>query len=235
MFYLCHSRKVKSVLLQDQLFSRQRQFWDKCTGWPQTDLKCYKVPQGTLKSQFSPHFPLLGGISKKIGIFHFPSSHNVTFQSVFKQLYRLTQKWLHTCDTTPPPPCPKFQSGLFHSQLLSRYKEFWDQVHRMTLKWPWTLKSQSCPVYVWQLPRTPKCRSVLLYGQPFSRYMSFWDRCTEWPPNDINAKASKVLHIVVTTTPESQISSGFALWPAVFKLQTILRQVHRMTPNNIEQ
>ena len=39
-----------------------------------------------------------------------------------------------------------------------------------------------------------------------------------------------VPHIHITTTPQSQISPRFALWPAVFEIQVILRQLHWMTP-----
>ena len=46
----------------------------------------------------------------------------------------------------------------------------------------------------------------------------------------LNPTRSKVPHICVTSIPESQISVRFALRPAIFELQAILRQVDRMTP-----
>ena len=53
-------------------------------------------------------------------------------------------------------------------------------------------------------------------------------------PNDpkmtLKTKRSKVLHIHVTITPKSQISLRVALWPAVFTLQAIFKQVHQITP-----
>ena len=53
-------------------------------------------------------------------------------------------------------------------------------------------------------------------------------------PNDakmtVNIKRSQVPHICVTTSPKCQSSIRFAQRPAVFELQAILRQVHRMTP-----
>ena len=48
----------------------------------------------------------------------------------------------------------------------------------------------------------------------------------------LDIKRSKVHHILSTTcrTPESQISVHFTLWTAILKLQSIVRQVHRITP-----
>ena len=57
-------------------------------------------------------------------------------------------------------------------------------------------------------------------------------------PNDpkiiLNTKRSKVPHIHVTGTPESQISLHFSLLPAICELQAILRHVYWMTPNDLE-
>ncbi len=38
----------------------------------------------------------------------------------------------------------------------------------------------------------------------------------------------------VAGVPESQISVRFVLRPAVFELQAILKQEHRMSPNDLE-
>ncbi len=53
------------------------------------------------------------------------------------------------------------------------------------------------------------------------------------PKMTLNAKRSYVPHICATSIHESQISLHFALWTAVFEIQAILRQVHRMTPNDL--
>ena len=47
----------------------------------------------------------------------------------------------------------------------------------------------------------------------------------------LNPTSSNVPHIFITIVHESQISLRFALWPALFEIQAILRQVHWMTPN----
>ncbi len=46
----------------------------------------------------------------------------------------------------------------------------------------------------------------------------------------LNPTSSNVPHIFITIVPESQISLRFALRPAFFNIQAILRQVHQMTP-----
>ncbi len=50
------------------------------------------------------------------------------------------------------------------------------------------------------------------------------------PKMTLNPTSSIVPHIFITTVPESQISLRFALRPAFFNIQAILRQVHQMTP-----
>ncbi len=76
-----------------------------------------------------------------------------------------------------------------------------------------------------------KFHSVSLYDQPFSRYRPFWDKCTEWPQIDLEPHKVKLPYICITSVRDSQILVRFALWPALFEIQAILRQVHRMTPN----
>ncbi len=46
----------------------------------------------------------------------------------------------------------------------------------------------------------------------------------------MNTKRSKMLHMHIKTTPETQISVHFT--PALFELQAIWRQVHQMTPKS---
>ncbi len=76
-----------------------------------------------------------------------------------------------------------------------------------------------------------KFHSVSLYDQPFSRYRPFWDKYTEWPQSDLEPYKAKLPYICIIRVHDSQISLRFALRPALFEIQTILRQVHRMTPN----
>ncbi len=117
------------------------------------------------------------------------------------------------------------------------------QMHRMTPKWPWTLKDQRYPIHILQrhvpttlnfhsvplLRWTPNFHSVALLGWPFSSYMPFWDKCTEIMT--LNTKRSKVHHIqLFISTLELKISVCFTLRWSVFELQAILRQVHWMTP-----
>ncbi len=55
-------------------------------------------------------------------------------------------------------------------------------------------------------------------------------KCTEWPQMTLNHTQSKLPHICVTRLQESHISLRFALRPAIFDIQAILRQWHRTIP-----
>ena len=75
-----------------------------------------------------------------------------------------------------------------------------------------------------------KFQSVSLYGQTFLSYRPFWKKCTGWPQIDLNPTRSPVPHIGVTSIHESHISLRFGLWPAVFKIQAILKK--KTTPTD---
>ncbi len=87
-----------------------------------------------------------------------------------------------------------------------------------------------CPINVLLVSMSPIFHSVLLYNQPFSKYKPFWDKCPEWPQIDFESCKVKFPYICITSIPDSQTSLSFTLWPAVFEIQVILRQVHQMTP-----
>ncbi len=95
------------------------------------------------------------------------------------------------------------------------------QMHRMDPNWYRLLQSQSYKL-------------KLLYAQPFSSYSSFWDRCIQLPPKcyskvqgphmcciDMQPRYASLL----SPSPKSSICS---------ELKVILRQAHRMTPNDFE-
>ncbi len=86
------------------------------------------------------------------------------------------------------------------------------------------------PIYWLLVSICSKFHSVYFYDQPFLRCWPFWKKCTEWPQNDFESYKVNVPHTCVIGIHESQISVHFALWPAVLEIQTILRQVHQMTP-----
>ena len=62
---------------------------------------------------------------------------------------------------------------------------------------------------------------------------AIWDKCTEWPQMTLNTTGSKVPKYVllVSWVPNFRPLRFLA---AVFELQAILRQVQRMTPNDLE-
>ncbi len=94
-----------------------------------------------------------------------------------------------------------------------------------------TLKVKGTPIYnhVTTIHES-QIQSHSLYQQPLLSYRQFRDQCSEWPQMILNTEMAKVLHIHVTTTPGFQISPRFTVYAAIYELQAILRQVHRMTP-----
>ncbi len=77
-----------------------------------------------------------------------------------------------------------------------------------------------------------KFHSASLCGR-FWVTWNFWEKCTEWAQNDLEHSKVKGTSKNATTTPNSQISLRFSIWPVVFELQAILRQVHQMTPKRL--
>ncbi len=94
-------------------------------------------------------------------------------------------------------------ANLFELQAILR------QVHQMTSKWRWTLKDRKYFTYMLQLPATAKFHFISLYSQPFSSNRPFETTAQNDPKMTVNTKRSKVPHIHVITTPESQNSLRF--------------------------
>ncbi len=62
----------------------------------------------------------------------------------------------------------------------------------------------------------PKFHSFSLHGQPFSRYWPFSEESAlNDPQMNLNLTRSQVMHICVTTIPDSQIPHRSALWRAI--------------------
>ena len=132
-----------------------------------------------------------------------------------------------------------FVTSIHKSQISLRFALQWAifelqailrQVHWMTPNWPWTLQGLRYPIYVTSVRES----QILLHftlRNPFLSYRPFWDKCTEWPQMTLNLTRSNVPHICITTIPGSQISLRFTVRPALFEIQTIVRQAHRTTPN----
>ncbi len=76
------------------------------------------------------------------------------------------------------PPRPKCLSVLLHDHPFSRYKVVKNrkkEVHQMTSKWPWTLKSQKYFAYNKYLPLRLKFSPVSLNRQRFAIYRTFYN------------------------------------------------------------
>ncbi len=101
------------------------------------------------------------------------------------------------------------QISFFFYAMANRFKLrlFWDKC----TKWPWTLKDQRYPIYMWQLPLTPNftpfCTMVIRFWVTgHLRQMHLitpkWLKSQRYPH-----------HIHVMATPESKISFHFPLQP----------------------
>ncbi len=103
-------------------------------------------------------------------------------------------------------------------------------------KWPWTAK----------MSKVPQICSITTPFNHFTLQLVIFKllvilrKFTEWPKKSLNTTMSKLLHIHVhvhgicctcaPNMPKSQTLVPFALRPAVFELQAILRQLRWMTP-----
>ena len=133
--------------------------------------------------------------------------------------------------------CPDYQISRFTVQpALFGIQAILRQVHRMTPNWLWTLQGQitlytcmykSCPWF-------PNFIPLCCMTSHFWYTGNFDTSALNDPKITLNTTRSKVPHICVTSFHESQISPHFGLWPAGFEIQAILRQGHRMTPNDLE-
>ena len=123
---------------------------------------------------------------------------------------------------------PNFTLSLYDEPILS-YRPFWEKCtkwHQNDLQ-HFELK---CSPYVLIVSLVPKCHPVLLYDSRFWDIGHFERSAQNDPKMTLNPTNSNVLHIFITIVPESQVSLRFALRPAFFNVQAILRQVHQMTP-----
>ncbi len=129
--------------------------------------------------------------------------------------------------------CPKLQSLLLYRDPFLFFF-FWVTDHFETSalndpKSPWALRGQIHPHKCVTAPESQiSLRFALQPPRVPAIYLSYrpcWKKCTECPQNDL----ANVPHICSISVPESQISLSFALWPAFFKLQAILRKVHKRT------
>ncbi len=138
--------------------------------------------------------------------------------------YMYKVKCTHTCVTS----ILEAQILLFRSTT-SRFRvtDHLRKVHQITPKWPWTLQGQRYPINVTSVHESQISLRFVL-NQPFSRYRPFWNMCTEC---DLEPCKIKLPYTWITGVHDSQISLRFTLRPALFEIQTILRQVPQMTPN----
>ena len=101
----------------------------------------------------------------------------------------------------------------------------------MTPKWLWTSQGQMYLIFV--LPVPPSAKSFTPFcsvDHPFLSYRTLCDKSTEWPKMTLNTTNSKVSHMF-HYYPWVLYFNPFR----VFELQMSLRQLRRMTPNDVEQ
>ena len=99
--------------------------------------------------------------------------------------------------------------ALFEIQAILR------QVHWITPKWPWTLKSQiTLYMYNW-CPRFPNFTPFRCKASHLQDTGNFETSALNDPKMALNPTRSKVPHICVTSVHESQISLHFTVQPAL--------------------
>ncbi len=125
----------------------------------------------------------------------------------------------------------------FHSAILScnpipemSYRSFWDnsaEYRPPPSKWPLKLRDQRYPKYDILLSASPKFHLFRSTAKRFRVTGQFETSAPNDPKMTINTERSKWPHMYITNESQISLLSFFALLPDVFKLQTILRQVHR--------
>ena len=195
----------------------------------------------TLQGQRDPIFLLLVSTSPK---FH-PFRSNTSWccvKAILRKMHQMTpndlkpykDKVLHICFTR----INESQISLYFAirWAISELQAIFEKSAPNDPKWSWTCVTcvhVSTCVHVLLASLIPKFHSVLLSSQPLLRYMACWDKRTEWAQIDLEPCKVKLPYIWIASIPDSQIPLRFALWPAIFEIQVILRQIHRMTPKGL--
>ncbi len=85
------------------------------------------------------------------------------------------------------------------------------------------------PIYMLLVPMSPKFHSVSLHHEPFRVTGHFEKSAPNDPQMTLNRTRSNYLIYVLQVSMRPKFHC-FALRPAFFEKQDILRQVHQMTP-----
>ena len=179
--------------------------------------------------------PIYVSLVSKSPIVHFVSLYDEPFLK-YRPFWDKCPEWPQT-DLEPYKVklqlhslIPKFHSVLMYDQPFSRYSQFGDKC----TKWPqndlepYTIKGTP---YMLLVSTSPKFHSVSPYDQSFRDTGQFETRVPNDPKMSLNTTRLYVSHICVTSIQKSHSSLRFTLRWAVFKIQAIVRQVPRMTPN----
>ncbi len=183
-----------------------------------------------IKFQISHHFDLRPAISELQAILSAPKG----------------QRYPYTCyNYHRVPNSTPFRSTVCHFRVTGHFDTSAPNDPPLRLN----TERSKVPICIWQLSQSPKFQSVSLYSHSFGVAGHFETRAPNNPkmtlntisgqvnsiylsqsPPSLSTKRAEVLHLHITTRPDSQISFSFALQPADFKLHSILRNVHQMTP-----
>ncbi len=165
------------------------------------------------------------------------SLYDQTFSS-YRPLWSKCIEWtqndlVHYKMKGTPYMCYQYYRVPNFSPFCSTTSPFQDLVHFIIPHWLQAKKhNKKCQQFKISTIHKSEISIRFALPQPFLRYRPFWDKCTDDPKITLNHTRSNVSH--KTSVPEFQVSLSFAPWSAVFELLVILRQVHRMIPNEIE-
>ena len=231
MCYWCaRVQKFHSASVYDQPFLIYRPFWDKCTEWPQNDLKPYKVKDINI-----PIYLLLVSASPK---FH-PFSSNTRCCWVASHFEKKAPNDLTPYkDKCTPKMCYQYSRVPNINPFRCTASHFWVTGHfeksapndpKMTLN----TTSSNYPICVTCVPDSQISLRFALRPSVL-RYRAFWDKCTEWTQNDLEpykVKWGSTPIYMYNSYPRVSNLTPFRSTTSLFNIQAILRQVHRMTPN----
>ena len=128
----------------------------------------------------------------------------------------------------PVSTSPKFHSVSLYDNPFWSYRPFWEKSAPKSPQMTFNTTNSNVPLMCYLGPWFPNFTPYPSTAISL-RYRALWYKCTEWPQNDLEPYKVKCTPYMYTL-PESQISLCFALRPAVFEIQAILKKVHRMTP-----
>ncbi len=205
-----------------QPFSSYRPFGDKCIN----------DPNMTRTLRVNTHL---------ICILQLPLTPNFKVYFIYVIRFRDTGHFMTNAPNDPKMILNTTRSKVSHTHSLLRFTNFdfhfalWPavfkldatltQVHRMTSKWPWIIRStvpQICVILYSKQPETQISIRFALRQAVFWVTGPFWGKYIEWPGVTLNTKCH-VSHVCHSSTLSPSFQSGVVYGQPFQRVQAILR------------